>query len=188
MKLIKEIRTFDKEVFGSGVEHKIFESRRYNDRVYKVGPERSVRNWIDIFKSSPNIFPTIYKIDTLKGKNLEGFLNYFNTIYDEPYYYVLIEKLNTKDFIQFWNDLEYQLSYITDDDPDLDNIAFGFNSNKEVWINLLKRIKKNKPNLYEKTIQLYHIIEELNNIKTNPDVHMFNFGFDSKGNIKCLDI
>lgn len=192
MKHIKEIRTFHKEIFGEGTEHKIFESRRYSDRVYKVGPSELIKKWTDIFKSNPNIFPIIYKIDTLKGKNLEGFLNYFNVSYNEQYYYVLIEKLNTEDFIKFWKDLEYQLFYLVDDEDedfeDLSDITYRFHQYRNLWYDLFKRVKKKKPNLYDKTLQLYKTIEELNYIVDEPDLHMFNFGFDSKGNIKCLDI
>ena len=187
--LISELNTKDKEIFGSGVEHKIFESLRYPDRVYKIGPERSVRKWIDIFRSNPDIFPRIYKIDTLKGQNLERFLSYLDGFYDEPYYYVMLEKLNTKDFFNFWMEIEGQLNKMLKDDyTELDDISYDFKENENIWRELLNFIKSRKPKLFPKSQELYNLLVKLNQIIEIPDVHALQFGFDSSGKIKCLDI
>jgi hypothetical protein len=190
LELISELNTKDKPVFGSGVEHKIFESWRYPDRVYKIGPERSVKRWINIFKSNPDMFPTIYKVDTLKGKNLERFLSYMDDYYyDEAYYYVMIEKLSTRDFFKFWMEIEGQLNKMLKDDyTELDDISYDFKENESTWIDLLNFIKSRKPKLFPKSQELYNLLVKLNQIIEIPDVHALQFGFDSSGKIKCLDI
>jgi hypothetical protein len=191
-----EISTKLKSDYKGGVDHKVFFSKKYPDKLFKVGPKRSIDRWFDIFNSNSQIFPKVYYRKQLKGNEWKNFATFFDDLQDTQYDYVLIERLNTDDFEKFWLELDNALVYILDEDDidqdvDLELISFEYKTNpeyKKIWIELLEFLKKNKPHLYDRAVELHEIIKTLHKVKEFPDIHMFQFGIDSSGKIKALDI
>ena len=191
-RLVNEISTRPKSDYKGGVEHKIFFSKKYPDKVFKVGTKRAIDRWFDIFEENTSIFPKVFYRKPLKGNEWRNFVSYFDDIQDKPYDYVLIEKLNTDDFENLWRDLDNALVYIIDEDDihdiDLQDISFEYNRFKKYWVEFLDFLKKNKPKLYPRAVELHELVKKLHNIKEYPDIHMFQFGFDYSGKIRALDI
>lgn len=191
-RLVNEISTKPKPGYKGGVEHKVFFTKRYPDKLFKVGPKKYIDRWFDIFKNNPSIFPKVFDRRQLKGNDWKRFASYFDDVQDVPYDYVLLEKLNTEDFEKFWLDLDNALVYIVDDDDlddiDLEEISFKYPEYRKVWKDFLDFLKEKKPKLYPRAVELHEIVKKLHEVKEFPDIHMFQFGFDYSGRIRALDI
>jgi hypothetical protein len=59
---------------------------------------------------------------------------------------------------------------------------------RKQWVELLNFTKKEKPNLTRSIDEFSKMVNELYKITPNPDIRKFNFGYDDKGVLKCLDI
>jgi hypothetical protein len=178
---LDELQTKPKQLYGNGVEHKIFPSSDPN-KLFKVGDAATVNKWYELFKRNPKYFPRVYRTGKLKDGNS----------------YVEVEKLNTQKAISDWEALEEQLIMIgfIDKDSGFGLIDYLF---REVMIDseyengistVLKRVNPKLYQLFIKWVNFLSSVESLTStVKDNSlDIHRYNFGYDSKGNIKCLDI
>jgi hypothetical protein len=163
----------------SGTAHIIYQSRTNPDRLYKIGNRRIVETWYKIFKENPKYFPKVYRAGKITQE-------------DEDKYYVEIEKLNTKRSIDEWILIEQTLEEIGHMDIDnRDSIDGLFNSIiPDKLKSDLKRHNIKVYNLFIKWISFLNEVEHIvqKNGKLTLDTHRYNFGYDSEGNMKCLDI
>lgn len=172
---LNEVVSKGKNEVGSGLFHRVFPSEKYPDKVFKVGPLKVVDNWVDIFKSNPDIFP---KIHFVKGYRF----------HDVPYKYVLMERLNVRRFETFWDVIDKvsvkvskrPIQYI------LNGILFKEPNSK---INLIKEyLDENVPEYSYDFIYLTELFDKVFDINKKADLHKYQFGYDKSGKIKCLDI
>lgn len=172
--LTQEIQTKEKDKVGKGVWHIVYPSKKYPDKVYKIGSPSTVVSWINQFKENPNIFPNVYHVG--KGE--------YN---GKKYMYVLLEKLNTKKLENLWRLLD-DISYeITSDDFDDVVIKYTY-EHHEKMDKVLDFIQEKLPDIYDNTIELVKLIDDVMKIEKHPDLHMGQFGYDKNGKLKCLDI
>ena len=47
---LDEIKTKEKELFGSGDFHHVYRFNRFPDRLFKIGKKETVKEWVYIFK------------------------------------------------------------------------------------------------------------------------------------------
>ena len=59
---LEEMSIKPKKEFGKGTFHKVYSSNRNPDRLYKIGDEDTVDEWVDTFKEYPQYFPKIYRV------------------------------------------------------------------------------------------------------------------------------
>lgn len=175
--LLNEVLVTKKTPFGGGTEHSIYQSKRNPNILYKVGKKRTVEKWLTIFKENPYFFPKVYKA----GK-----------ISDDKFY-VEVEKLNTEQVIIDWELIEDVLELIgyidRDEDEYVDRMFQIGQYNEEMKYFL----KERDPKTYELFIKWVNFINNVKKIvkqytNLTLDVHRYNFGYDSQGNLKCLDI
>lgn len=59
---LEEMSTKPKPEFNSGAFHKLYRSIQFPDRLYKIGYEDSVDEWLPTFKAYPKYFPKVYRV------------------------------------------------------------------------------------------------------------------------------
>ena len=179
LKNVKNPNIRVKSPMGGGADHRIFNSTNPK-LVYKaeIRPGE-VDKWYDLFSKNPDVFPKVGKKVKVKddsGKMLDA---------------VVIERLDTSKFMNFWDDMEKNLFQIQKKLPYNEQISLEY---------LLKNFKKNesvkkKFNIFKKqtkpssdTNNFFKLVDRLYEISPNPDIRKFNFGYDSNGLLKSLDI
>lgn len=179
LSMIDEILVKRKDKFGSGAQHVVFQSSKNPDRLFKVGDRGVVERWLKVFQSHPKFFPKIYRAGKMSGD-------------DKFNYYVEIEKLNTQQVIDEWNYLEQELEVLGHVDVDsggtVDEIFNGVITDR---LKLdLKIHNKKAYDLFMKWVKFLDQVEGfvIKSGKMFLDTHKYNFGYDSQGNLKCLDI
>lgn len=167
-----EIVNRNKPIFGKGVFHRVFESKKYPDRVYKVGYKNVVDHWMELFGNHEELFPRIYIHKDFEYDNKE-------------YTYVLVEKLDTNRFLIFWDELD-------DLSEKFLKMPFQYVINKMQFNeadDLINVIGGKISDEYENDFrELIKLINSLYDIYTRSDLHRGQFGYDKNGKIKCLDI
>jgi len=78
---LDEISTKSKPIYGKGAYHNVYTSKKNPDRLYKIGDEDTVYEWLSTFKDYPQYFPKVYRAFPYKK--------------DPTLTVVEIEKLNT---------------------------------------------------------------------------------------------
>ena len=181
MSIINEMVTKEKILIGRGAFHSIYPSVNNPNIVYKVGYGADRMNsWVELFNEHPDLFPKTYgviktfKFDVEKG--IDG-----SVIKQKTGYYIAVEKLNTKSFFRFWNQIDelcidkkfhHYLRYF--DYGDMHNLG--------------KRVKNIKPELLDQFIDFVNLVDTIYEIKPSADLHVDQFGIDKDGKIKCLDV
>lgn len=179
LSMIDEILVKRKDKFESGTQHVIFQSTKNPDRLFKVGNRGVVERWLKVFQSHPKFFPKIYRAGKMSGE-------------DNFNYYVEIEKLNTQRVIDEWNHLEEELELLGHVDVDAGGtIDAVFNT--AITDNLKSDLKKHDKKSYDLFMKWVKFLYQVEGIviksgKMFLDTHKYNFGYDSEGNLKCLDI
>jgi hypothetical protein len=187
LKNVKNANIQIKPVLGAGRDHQVYYSKLHPDRVFKVEINPGeVDKWFNIFKENPDIFPKIYKKAKMKDKQ--------GRILSA----VVLEKLDTKKFTKLWYELEGEAYQLFKNLPsskkpaDLEGLvtrdALLLTEYKNLWGQLLNHIKNTRPDIYSQVNEFSELINKLHKITTRPDVRKFNFGYDSQGVLKCLDI
>lgn len=176
-----ELKTKIKPIVGSGAEHRIFVSKRDPNIIYKIGSINVVKKWYEIFKKYPDFFPKVYKI---------GITNV--PIITEPdgkyrMAYVAIEKLDTETFEKNWNIFDEYFDY------NMSDIIITSLSTDFVFDQLVsagEMIRQNEgEEMYLKYKEIIDLCVNINKvIYKSLDVHIYNFGYDRNGKLKCLDI
>ena len=187
---LDELATKLKPIFGHGWMHNIYTTGRYPDKLIKVEKQPGmVKRWYDIFSQYPNLFPIVYKKGVLKLKNEKGEINDIN--------YVLIEKLETKPFVQLWMHIEQYLETFNKEfghDRTLlgmmhEHIMKVFSEEpSETMDKFMELIKEKNSEDYIKFNMFINLVDQIVEIYPSADVHKNQFGYDVNGNLKCLDI
>jgi len=185
---LDEINIRHKGKFDDGQEHIIYPTRNKN-MLIKIGPPVVVDRWLPLFEKYPDLFPKVYKTGFTKKDR-------------ETFKYVVVEKLNTENVIAEWDIMNDALNEICENDEDyleycFDDMTMTFlkalitpDFNNTIS-SLLKQFKPNVYKLYSKWFNfIYKVNQIVKPIKNGDilDAHGGNFGYDSSGNIKCLDI
>ena len=167
---VDELKNVPKKKIGSGMFHNVFPSTHNPHIVYKIGMTRSVDEWVDIFKGRPDLFPKIYG----KGKTMyEG----------NEYSYAVVEKLNTKRAEQEWSRIS---AFFYDFDEDFQILVmYGYYDRIDTVLIDMKRME---PDLYEICEKYLSLVQRVEDYSGKKDSHGGQFGYDNKGNLKCLDI
>jgi hypothetical protein len=174
-----------KPILGLGREHYVFESVLYPNKIIKVeSSPGTINKWYSIFKSRPDIFPVMFKTLKVTGKEGEKLMG------------VVLERLDTSKFIKLWGEIESEMYPlfknlpISEREVSLEGIVKYIKTPKvrKQWVELLNFTKKEKPNLTRSIDEFSKMVNELYKITPNPDIRKFNFGYDDKGVLKCLDI
>ena len=180
---VDEIRTKEKDRYGMGMSHKVYPSMKDPDMLYKIGSESVVNEWVDLFKSRPDLFPKVYKIGDIRvpRKNFRGdIIGYIDKKY------VAIERLDDKRADLEWGmiddffmskDMDSFLSYIR-----------KWDESGRILGDMADLIFKQKPELFDIYIRFLTLIMGLQGMKEILDLHAEQFGYDKDGNLKCLDI
>ncbi len=178
---VDELKTVEKDVVGSGSFHYVYPSKSNPNVVYKVGAEPTVKAWYEIFKEHPDLFPKVYKIGKI-NRPLDYASKKKKTFSD---FYVMVEKLNTKMFIDYW--LKFRM-YCNLLEINLDTIIVFFYERQEHIRDLLKIMKDNDDDVYYKFLEFMNLIDSVYELKASADLHKYQFGYDTNGVLKCLDI
>lgn len=193
---------------GSGVDHMVFTATDDSNIVYKLGPKIAIDFWFDDFKKNPNLFPKVYKRgrSTFKLKSekqiptKKGYRTFpVGTII--PVDYVKLEKLNTERVQKEWDILDniseeikevddygfldFLIKYMVQDPA---NKARGWDSQPEIDL-FDSEMKKRGSQIYRMFRRYLDLTDKIKTIRKGvPDLHRYNFGYDEKGNLKCLDL
>lgn len=183
---LNEISIKKKSEFGSGMEHKLYPSMKYPDRLIKVGEKEIVDEWVGLFKSNPELFPKVYRMgETQNGK----------------YYWVEIEKVDTERAKQEWQELEDELEILDFIDPeggkygmDLTDIYINYGDDKSKMREIYSELKQKNERtlkLFDKWFGFFKKCERAKSKfvghETLIDAHRYNFGYNEKGELKCID-
>ena len=185
---VNEISVKHKGQYNAGQEHIIYPARNKN-MLIKVGPINIVDTWLPLFEKYPNIFPKVYK----SGFTIKN---------GERFKYVVLEKLDTDKVQAQWDLINDALNEIGENDEDyleycFDDMAMTFLKsllNPEYHTAISTMLQQFKPNEFESYMKWFNFISEVNKLVRQiknvdaMDVYDGNFGYDSTGKIKCLDI
>ncbi len=171
----------DKELIGKGSYHRVYPSKHNPNIVYKVGRTDVLEKWVYIFKENPSLFAKIYG-DIKKTKfPIKGFDNKVITMIEMGY--VTVEKLDTKKFVKIYNEIDL---YFVDNTFQYYLNRFDFF--QDMFYGVGEKINKDNPELFDKYVELLNLITSIYEIKPSADLHKNQFGYDSNGILKCLDI
>lgn len=174
-----------KSALGGGADHRVFQSAVNPNQIIKaeVRPGE-IDKWYDLFQKNPKIFANTIKKTSVTSPN-GGKLAA-----------VVMEKLDTGAFVKFWDEMETVLTNIQKNLPFVDQVSLEYllkNMNKnprlqKVWTNMLTTVRKQYPDMAPKLDQFSKLVDDLYEIVPNPDIRQFNFGYDTNGLLKALDI
>lgn len=169
-----EIKTMDKDILGKGMFHHVYPSAFNPNIVYKIGSEETVNSYYDIFVKNPQIFPRVYKRGSVDVKTFGGVKVSAS--------YVMLEKLNTKPFEDFWLYIDEYF------DNEFQNKLKDYNNSYDELVSVGQLVKKNEGiGVYKRYMNLLKLVQRLLKIKKYPDIHIGQFGYDNNGKLKCLD-
>jgi len=193
--ILKEISISGKEPIGQGSEHIIYPYFKDPNKVIKTFDpyegESINKDQITTFQKHPDIFPIVYKV-TDKYAVLEK-LNTEKAINE-------LEKLQTEFFNLKWrSEKKRKYSILLDDLMENDNLEgldfIGLlyhlflntpSSSLKKELNTLLSLTST-PDLLKKWIDFLIKVSSIMG-KTKLDIHTEQFGYNSEGNIKLLDI
>jgi hypothetical protein len=180
LKNVKSPNIKIKPILGAGADHRVFQSSLNPNQIFKAELRPGeIDKWYDTFKKNPNLFAKTFK--KVKVKDSDGTL--LNA--------VVMEKLNTKPFIELWDTMEKTLRKMPNSiDVSLEYLSKHINepSYRKVWNNFLNYSKKQEPTISNKIGEFSKMVDNLYKITPNPDIRKFNLGYDTSGLLKVLDI
>jgi hypothetical protein len=198
---VSELDTKDKDLVGKGAFHNVYISKKNPNVVYKIGFDEDVSGWVDIFKSRPDLFPKVYKMGYLNIKLKKSATTFswrsgdFKPITYNPgdtvkVKYVEVEKLDTDKAKSHWNSLANVVSVMADKSLQTYLTSLGMDEEmEEEFKSLGEKIKETGNTfIYEILVDFYNLVHSVYELKPVADVHVGNYGYDNKGNLKCLDI
>jgi hypothetical protein len=202
IKDLDEANAVEKKHLGAGVDHTVYPSLKDPRIVYKLGSDYAVQGWFSLFKENPDLFPKVYNMRKTKMRlkkdkhmfNGEHFANIkAGTIV--PVTYVEVEKMNTKKAVKEWDILDEIIADLTKDDFGWDFQDFVMSYNRLTTPKYIERledleneIKLEYPEYHNIFLRFKVLIDRLYEVKPAADLHQYNFGYDSKGNLKCIDL
>ena len=180
LKNVKSPNIKIKPILGAGADHRVFQSSLNPNQIFKAELRPGeIDKWYDTFKKHPNLFAKTFK--KVKVKDSDGTL--LNA--------VVMEKLNTKPFIELWDTMEKTLRKMPNSmDVSLEYLSKHITepSYRKVWNNFLNYSKKQEPTISNKITEFSKMVDELYKITPNPDIRKFNLGYDTSGLLKSLDL
>lgn len=200
---LDEATPVEKPEIGSGADHHIFPSKHNPNIVYKLGSEHAVDFWYDMFKNNPKIFPIVYKRGKTKMKLKKDKVVFQDNTFVRlkagsvnPVDYVEMEKLDPKRAESEWRMLDSAIIDITEEQWDFQDYVLHFalfeSSNMkpdyDLMTHVLDELKSDFPDEYRMMTRFLELIIEIKKINQHPDLHIYNFGYDKAGKLKCLDI
>jgi len=171
-----------KPVLGGGKDHRVFQSTVHPDRIIKAELRPGeVDTWYKTFKSNEKIFPKVFnktKVKDETGQVLSA---------------VVLEKLNTRAFESLWDDISKEFYPFVKNSgikypPELETVLKNINENstyKKLWTDF---VKNSKSSISGKLNEFSKLVDEVYKITPKPDIRKFNFGYDTKGVLKVLDL
>lgn len=183
---LNEISIQRKPIFGSGMEHKLYPSIKYPDRLIKIGEKDVVEEWVELFKSNPELFPKVHRMGESR---------------DKKYFWVEIEKVDTQRAKDEWQELEDLLELYDFIDPeggtygrDLTDIYLDFGDKKSEMQQILKKMKEQNKETFDLFTKWFNFFKKCEKAKskfvgheTLIDAHRYNFGYNENGQLKCID-
>jgi hypothetical protein len=186
LKNVKNPNIKIKPLLGGGQDHRVYQIISNPNQIVKVEIRPGqVEQWYNTFKKNPDFFPKIFRKTKVKGQD--------GKLLDA----VILEKLNTKPFMDLWGKLESSLhksQRLLPHNEQTVNLEYMLKRLKtyphlnKKWSNLIKTIKSESPELSGKVDEFDKIINRWYEITPNPDIRKFNLGYDSNGVLKVLDI
>jgi len=172
LEYIKEVSVQNKMALGRGAMHKVYPSEINPGIVYKIGEIEDIDKWYDIFKKNPEVFPRVYRrgVTRIERRGKEYVVGY-----------VILERLDTDSFEKFWGVIEEYFDYDFVSLLELNKMNDLYEMGEVIEVN-------EGEGFYKKYMELLKLIDKIRKLVKSPDLHGFNFGFDNKGRIKCLDI
>ena len=171
-----------KPIFAGGQDHRIFQSVTNPDKVIKAEMRKGeVDKWYDTFNKYPDFFAKTFRKTTVK----DG---------DKVLNAVVMEKLNTRQFMEMWDEIEKLLHSSQKNSKDLVSLEHllknlnGYPRYKFLWAQTIKEFKNKFPNQGKKIDEFNSVIKKWFEIIESPDIRKFNLGYDSNGKLKVLDL
>ena len=184
--VLDELKSREKEKFGSGHFHMVYPVEGDPTKVIKVSTKYVIDEWYGIFQANPNLFPKVYKRGEVllkdvirKGDRVVGA-------------YVVLEKLNTADFKRIWNAFEVLMGkyYQVSGDKNrlgLQKLFTEIEDHMDV-VRKMEQIAKSNQVVHDYFVEFVNLLLQIYEVKPSADIHEDQFGLDSNGKIKCLDI
>lgn len=187
---INEVQVQSKPIIGAGIEHDIYPDIKNPSRIYKVPKDaiakQKMYEWIKIFNKYPQVFAKIYKAKDNSYVSLEK----LNTSRVKQEYDKLFDYFTTKHILIDDSDI-YGESGVNDPLTHLFltlSIFYSESKTKE----MLSKMKKLDPSIipiFNNWLKLSLNVKNVAEKESKSiDFHMGNFGYDSQGNLKMLDI
>jgi hypothetical protein len=203
---IDELDTKDKTPKGSGSFHYVYNSTQNRDRVFKIARPIDIDEWLTLFKSRPDIFPSVYRVGETKVKLREP-KNYIEFVDGEMKYvkhnvgdvmdakYVELDKLNTLKAQNDWMELDNVITDMTEEAWEFQDyvihliLMFTKQGGDEDMVDAVtQNMKTEHPEMIKTLNRFVTLIKKICEVKKRPDLHIDNFGYDKDGTLKCLDI
>jgi hypothetical protein len=183
MSVINEMVTKEKDLFGRGAWHLVYPSKNNPDIVYKIGFNLDImKQWVGLFNEHPDFFPKTYGNIKESKFNIKGFNG--KVIEKKTGYYIAVEKLDTKSFLKFWNEID--LIFLPRDFQQF--LRYFKNYDMDEIYNLAEKVKTLKPEFMDQFIEFVNLVDSIYEIKPSSDLHRNQFGIDKEGKMKCLDL
>lgn len=178
---LEEVSTTNKPKFGSGADHNVYKSIKNPDRLYKIGNEIKVDEWVEIFKAFPKYFPRIYRVFPHKRK--------------PTLTVVEIEKLNTAKAARELKEIDEFLLNISSEISCDNEFITSYNFFEGRCFKSVIDAANNSDNPYILPM-LYKwgkFLKEVSSIVERDlgrplDIHVGNVAYDKMGKLKMIDI
>lgn len=178
---LKEVSIKNKDQFGQGAYHTVYRSNKYPNRLFKIGHEESVDEWLPTFEAYPKYFPKIYNVFNSKKypeiKIVEIEMLHTNKAYSEL-------KLLDSFLISISDEVDCNGRFVSISDffevPCVNKIANAAQAMDEPEI---------LPILFKwaKFLSVVNPIVE-KDLGRPLDLHFGNVAYDNNGNLKMIDI
>lgn len=169
-----ELRIRDKELLGKGMEHDVYPSLDPT-KVIKVGQAKYVAKWVPLFKKHPDLFPIVYR---------EGLTK------DPKVAYVVLEKLDTRNFLEDYLKLSLVLSKMNFNGgvyTAIKNSRYNEVRYDEI-INKVNEVNSDMSEFFVKLVDNVTAVDELMSWHKGFDFHEGQFGYGQNKIVKCLDV
>lgn len=203
---INELGTKDKTPKGSGSFHYVYNSKQNPDRVFKIARPSDIDEWLSLFKSRPDIFPSVYRVGETKVKLREP-KNYIEFVDGEMKYvkhnvgdvmdakYVELDKLNTVKAQNDWRKLDDAITDLTEEGWEFQDYVIHLilmltkqGGDDDMLDAVTENMKTEHPEMIKTLNRFVTLIKKICEVRKKPDLHIDNFGYDKDGTLKCLDI
>ena len=195
---LNELGTQNKEMYDRGAFHMIYQSKSNPNVLFKIGTERMVKSWVNIFKSRPDLFPKVFRTGTM---NYEIPKNFSDIADGEiklkagdviKISYVEIEKLDVRQAIIHWDSLDNIIRTMSPSKTILQTYLTHLgleDSLEDEFVELGNKLKDvGNEYGYEIFRDFYNLLIQVYELKPTADVHKRNFGYDKDMKLKMLDI